>query len=416
MKLPQPSRRRFLQTPALAGAAAALAGTATARSRQGSSAPEVGELRIGIVAVQSCASIVAAHEKGFFKKHGVTTTLAKENGWAAARDKLVSGENLASHLKYGQPVGCTVGVSGSPKTAMVAPYTLARNGSVFMVARKFAGKLTFDPKSWRTALDERKAAGETLTIALPLPYGFHGMMYRHFLANGGVNADKELKFIALPPAQMVQNMRVGTMEACSLVEPWGARGVGDKVSAIAMYGHEMWKDHPVKSFAFMEGWAEANPRTVRALLRGLHEGALWCDDPKNRPELAKMLSTPTYLNVAESYILPPLEGRFDWGDGRAKTMPEAAISYSRATHPDERQAAWFMANFRRWGMVEGPQDHAAVARKVCSARFHEEAMRELGLPAEPQPEGEIRLWDGTSFDAAKAEDYAKSFAIHGLKG
>jgi len=416
MKLPQPSRRRFLQTTALAGAAAALASTSPARSRQGSSAPEVAEVRIGFVAVESCASIVAAHEKGFFKKHGVTTTLAKENGWAATRDKLTSGENLASHMKYAQPVGCSVGVSGSPRTAMVAPYTLSRNGSVFMVARDLAGKLTSDPKTWKTLHEEKKSAGEVLTIALPLAYGWHGLMYRHFLANGGINADKDLKLISVPPAQMVQNIRVGTMHACALVEPWGARGVGDKVTAIAMYGHELWKDHPVKSFGFMEGWAAANPRTVRALLRGLHEGALWCDDPKNRPELAQLLSTTTYLNTPESYILPTLEGRLDWGDGRKELAPEAAISFSRGTHPDERQAAWFMANFRRWGMVEGPQDCAAIARKVCQAEVHAEAMRELGLSVEKQPEGEIRLWDGTTFDAAKAEEYAKSFAIHDLKG
>ena len=75
-----------------------------------------------------------------------------------------------------------------------------------------------------------------------------------------------------------------------------------------------------------------------------------------------------------------------------------------------------MANFRRWGMVEGPQDCAAIARKVCQAEVHAEAMRELGLSVEKQPEGEIRLWDGTTFDAAKAEEYAKSFAIHDLKG
>ena len=410
------TRRRFLQGAAAASAAAALSRNTFALSRQGSSRPEVPELRIGFVAIQSCASIVAAHEKGLFKKHGVTTTLAKENGWAAARDKLVSGENLASHLKYAQPVGCTVGVSGSPKTAMVAPYTLCRGGSVFMVARELANKLTFDPKSWKSLVEEKKAAGETITVALPLPYGWHGLMYRHFLANGGINADKELKLITMPPAQMVQNIKVGTMQACAMVEPWGARGVGDKITTISMYGHELWKDHPIKSFGFMEGWAEANPRTVRALLRGLHEGAMWCDDPKNHAELAKMLSTPTYLNVDESYILPPLQGRLDWGDGRTKTMPESAINYSRATHPDERQAAWFMANFRRWGMVEGPQDHAAVARKVCRAQFHEEAMRELGLAIDKQPEGEIRLWDGTAFDAAKAEEYAKSFAIHALKG
>jgi nitrate/nitrite transport system substrate-binding protein len=411
---PNASRRQFLQGAAALGAAAAL--PRLAFSRQGSSAPEQKEVRLGFVAVESCAAIVIGHEKRIFAKHGITTTLSKENGWAAARDKLVSGENIGSHLKYAQPVGAAVGVSGSPKTALVAPFTLSRNGSIFMVERSLGSRISFDPKSWKTVADELKQKGEAFTIALPLPFGWHGMMYRHFLANGGIHADRDLKLITLPPAQMIQNMKVGTMQACCLVEPWGARGVGDQITVIAMYGHEMWPHHPVKSFGFTQAFADANPRTVRALLRGLHEAAVWCDDPKNHEELARILATPSYINTPEKYILPTLRGEFDWGTGRTEKRPEMAISFSRNTWPDEQQASWFLANFRRWGMIEGAPDYAGVSKSVSRSDIYAEAMKEAGVKPEMPSGAPIRLWDGTVFEAAKAEEYAKSFAIHSLKG
>ena len=108
--------------------------------------------------------------KGFFKKHGLNTTLAKENGWGAARDKVVSGENHGSHLKYAQPLGQTVGVLGGAKTTIVAPYTLCRGGSVFMASIKLKDRLTIDPQTWKSVADELRANGEAYAWGLDV-YG-----------------------------------------------------------------------------------------------------------------------------------------------------------------------------------------------------------------------------------------------------
>jgi len=381
-----------------------------------SDAPEQDKVQIGIVAVQSCGSIVAAHEKGFFAKHGLKTTLTLQNGWAAARDKVISGENQASHLKYAQPLASTMGLQGAPKIAMIAPFTLSRNGSVFMAATSLKGGLSFDPASWRALAEERKAKGSVLTIALPLNFGWHGLMYRYFLANAGIDADKDLKLIVLPPAQMVQNIRVGTMDACAMVEPWGARGVADGVTFIAMYGHEMWPGHPVKSFGMRADWAEKNPRTVQAMLRALQEAAIWCDKPENRPELARILSAPSYLNAPEKYLLPPLLGAFDWGTGRRETAPGQAISFAADTVPQAREAKWFLSQFRRWGWTEGKPDYEGLTRTVTRPDLHETAMKDLGLPAPKQNASMLKLWDGVAFDPAQPEAYAKSFKVGGVKG
>lgn len=391
-------------------------------SSQGSAAKAQGagleqtDVKIGFVAVQSGAPIIVALEKGFFKKHGLNATLSKENGWSGARDKIVTGENQASHLKYAQPIASTMGLFGAPKIPMIAPWTLCRNGSVFMAATTFKGKLTFDPKTWKAVADEYKAKGEAFTIALPITFGWHSLMYRHFLANAGIHADNELKLVNLPPAQMVQNLKIGQMQACAMVEPWGYRGVHDDVSVIAMYGHEMWKDHPIKSLGMLEAWADAKPKTARAIVRAIAEAAAWCDEPANHPELAKMLSTPSYMNSPAETILQPLLGEFEWGDGRKLTDKAQAIAYNRDNHPQAREIKWFAAQFRRWGMTEGEPDYAALAKKVGRLDIYEEAMKELGV-AGHAPNGEpIKLWDGTSFEHEKAAEYAKSFAIHSIKG
>lgn len=414
-------RRELLKAAAAASAAGLLPGLRLP-SRPGagahaSLAPEITEVRIGYVAVQSCAAIIIGHEKGFFRKHGLTVTLAKENGWAAVRDKVVSGENHASHFKQAQPIAGSIGLLGAPKTPIVAPFTLARQGSVFMAAAAFKGALTMDPKTWKAAIEAQRAkGGDSFTIALPLPFGWHGMMYRYFLANAGLHCDRDLKLITLPPAQMVQNIRVGTMQACAMVEPWGARGVADRITTIVMYGHELWPNHPTKSFGMLESFAEQNPRTTRALLRGLHEAAAWCDNPANYEEMARILSAPTYMNSPVPTILNPLRGQFDWGDGRKATLPDAAIKYSRDNYPQAREAKWLLTQWRRWGWIEGAPDYDTIARKVTRPEIYEEAMKELGFAGFKANTTPIKFWDGTVFDPAKPEPYAKSFAVNSLKG
>ena len=164
-----------------------------------SDAPEQEKVQIGIVAVASCGALVAAHEKGLFAKHGLKSTISLHNGWAAARDKVITGESHASHLKYVQPLASTIGLLGAPKIPMIAPFTLARNGSVFMAAVGMKSRLTFDPASWRAPAEERRAKGEPFTVALPLAFGWHGLMYRYFFANAGINADKDMKLITNTP-------------------------------------------------------------------------------------------------------------------------------------------------------------------------------------------------------------------------
>jgi nitrate/nitrite transport system substrate-binding protein len=113
------TRRQVVATSA---AAALLAGL-PARWTGGAWAddgPETPKVRIGIIALTDCASIVMAHELGLFKKHGIESTISKEASWAVIRDRLTLGENQATHMLLGIPYAATMGLQGSPVKPMIS--------------------------------------------------------------------------------------------------------------------------------------------------------------------------------------------------------------------------------------------------------------------------------------------------------
>jgi len=97
-------------------------------------APETTKIRFGIIALTDCSSIVMAHELGLFKKYGIESTISKEASWAAIRDKLMLGENQATHMLFGMPFSSSMGLLGSPVKPMIIPFVLDRNGQAITLA------------------------------------------------------------------------------------------------------------------------------------------------------------------------------------------------------------------------------------------------------------------------------------------
>src|SRR5688500_17869619 len=374
-------RRRLLLGTAAATAAAALPGCSkkseaakseaaanaapAALGSAAKSAPEVSDLRFGMIALTDCSPIVIAHEKGLFKKYGINSTVVKGASWAAIRDSLSNGDIHATHMLLGMPLASTMGLLGSPKKPMIIPWLLNRNGQAITAKMDLKGKLSTDAKVLKPLVDKAKAAGTPMTFAMTFPPGTHAMWMRYFLASGGVNPDKDVALVTIPPAQMVANMKVGKMDAFCVGEPWNARSIADGIGYTAVTTQELWKDHPEKVCAFTEEFAAKNPKTVKAVLKALHEASVWLDDLKNRPEQAAIVSRPTYINCPPELILGRLLGDYDYGDGRKKKDENYMIFSDRGcNYPQPKYATWWLTQFRRWGMVDAAPDYAGVAKQV----------------------------------------------------
>ncbi len=421
------TRRRFLSTTTKATGLAALLGgmpKGWVGSACASDVPEVADLKFGIIALTDCSPIVIAHEKGLFKKYGINSTVIKGASWAAIRDSLSNGDLQATHMLLGMPIASTMGLGGAPKKPMVAPWILNRNGQAISLKKELAGKVGEDPKPLKALADAAKAAGNPMTFAMTFPPGTHAMWLRYWLAAGGIHpgdaagAGADISLITIPPPQMVANMKVGKMDGFCVGEPWNARAIADDVGFTAITTQGIWKDHPEKVCAFTEEFAAKNPKTVKAVLKALHEASVWLDKMDNREEQANIVSAATYINCPPETILGRLQGKYIMGDGRKFRDPNYMTFSDRNTnYPQPKFAKWWLTQLRRWGFTEGAPDYANVASQVMRADIYEEAMKEIGYKHGGLDDKPETLFDGKTFDPkADLEAYAASFAVKSIKG
>jgi nitrate/nitrite transport system substrate-binding protein len=408
------SRRGFLKTTAATAAAGLLAGVPKgwAGGVYADDSPETKDVRFGIIALTDCSSIVMAHELGYFKKFGINSTVSKEASWAVIRDKINLGENQATHMLLGMPFASTMGLAGSPVKPMVIPWMLNRNGQAITLNNKLKTAGVKKAADIKPLADKAKAAGDPLTFAMTFPPGTHAMWIRYWLASGGINPDKDVSLITIPPPQMVANMKVDKMDGFCVGEPWNYRAIDDKIGYTVITTQQMWKDHPEKVCAFTEEFATKNPKTVKAILKALHLSSQYIDKMENRPNVAKVVSQATYINCPPEIILSRLQGKYDYGDGRVEQDPYyMTFSDRECNYPLKTFGYWWLSQFRRWGMVKGAPDYAGITKKVLRQDIYLDAMKDMGVAPKGKDLQPVTFFDGT-FDPNQAEKYALSFPIH----
>jgi nitrate/nitrite transport system substrate-binding protein len=412
----QSSRRDFIRTAGLSTAAVLLSGVPRgwAGGVYAGDGPETPDIRLGIIALTDCSPIVMAHELGYFKKFGINSTVSKEASWAVIRDKLSLGENQATHMLLGMPLASTMGLAGSPVKPMVIPWLLNRNGQAITLNNKLKTAGAKTPGQIKPLADKARGAGDPLTFAMTFPPGTHAMWLRYWLASGGINPDKDVNLITIPPPQMVANMKVDKMDGFCVGEPWNNRAIEDGIGFTAVTTQQLWKDHPEKACAFTEEFAAKNPKTVRAILKALHLASVDLDKMENRPKFAEVIARPSYINCPPTTILERLVGKYAYGDGRVEQDPNYMIFSSRScNYPHQIYGKWWLSQFRRWGMVKGAPDYDGVAKRVLRSDIYLDAMKELGASPKVVEEQKVTLFDGV-FDGKDPEKYARSFQVNSV--
>jgi nitrate/nitrite transport system substrate-binding protein len=378
--------------------------------------PEVRELTFGILPLTDCAPLVVAHERGLFKKYGITSSIAKFASWTASRDALVQGAAQAAQMLLGMPIGAAVGKLGTEQKPLVVPWILNRNGQAITLSAKYRGKVSVNARELRPLAQEGRDRGRPLVFGQTLAPGTHAMWLRYWLASGGIHPDKDVALITVPPPQMVANMYAQRMDGFCVGEPWNARAIEEGVGYTAILSEEIWPDHPEKVIAFTEEFAEAHPNSVKATLKALHEASTWCDAIENREALAALLSAPAYLNCPAPLVGTRLGGTVECGDGRQAIGLGGLTFHARnANYPQAKYAIWWLSQFRRWSMLPTVPDYLGVTARVMRPDFYEAAMKEIGAShggADSAPE---TLFDGRTFDPSEPEEYAASFEITNIR-
>ena len=213
-------RREFIRRVGAGTAAAALAAAfpvAAARAlAQDKPGPlEKKDLKIGFIPITCATPIIMAEPMGFYKKHGLNVQVVKASSWAMIRDTSINGETDATHMLSPMPLAISLGV-GSQSVPYVMPAVENINGQAITLATKH--------KAVKSAADMRG-----FKFGVPFDYSMHNFLLRYVLAEGGVDPDKEVQIRAVPPPEMVANLRAGNLDGYLAPDPFNQRAVFEDV-------------------------------------------------------------------------------------------------------------------------------------------------------------------------------------------
>ncbi|WP_207536607.1 CmpA/NrtA family ABC transporter substrate-binding protein [Sabulicella rubraurantiaca] len=386
---------------------------------QGETTPEVRKATLGYIALTDAAPLIIAKEKGFFAKHGMPEVeVAKQASWGATRDNLVlgggsggiDGAHLLTPMAYLIHTGRIVQNNQPVPMALLA--RLNTNGQAISVAAKHAAlglKLDSAPL--------KRAVNGDSKVAMTFRGGTHDLWIRYWLAAGGVDPERDVSTIVVPPPQMVANMRVGTMDAFCVGEPWNAQLVTQRLGYTALTTGELWKDHPEKCFALRADFVERHPNATRALLAAVIEAAQWCDAMANKEEMCAILGRRAWFNVPPADILGRQRGEVDYGDGRRVTNTDTTMKFWRdhASYPFRSHDLWFLAENQRWGILPMDFDSAGTIAQVNREGIWREAAERAGVHAADTPTGTSRgretFFDGKVFDPENPRAWIEAQSI-----
>ena len=420
-----PSRRAFLKTAISSSALGALVASLPRPLYASVPKPEVTRAVLGFIALTDAAPLIVAREKGLFAKHGMPDVeVVKQASWGTTRDNLVLGSqgNGIDGAHILTPMPYLIGTGKVTQNNVPTPmYILARlnlDSQCISVGAEYADlKVGVDAKPFKAALARKKASGQPVKAAMTFPGGTHDCWIRYWLAAAGIDPDKDIETIVVPPAQMVANMKVGTMDCFCVCEPWNEQLKNQKIGYTAINTGELWAKHPEKSFAMRADWVDKHPQATKALLMAVQESQMWCDKAENRKEVAEIVSKRQWIGAPFADVIDRLQGKFDYGTGRIVNNSPHIMKYWRdnASYPYRSHELWFLTENVRWGKFTGKEDFQALIAKTNREDLWREAAKELGVPAAQIPtstsRGVEKFFDGKAFDPANPGAYLASLAI-----
>lgn len=421
------SRRQLLKAT---GSTAALLAAAKLNFPAGAFAqdagPEVKGAKLGFIALSDAGPLFVAKDKGLFAKYGMPDVdVQKQASWGTTRDNLVLGSEGngidGAHILTPMPYLISAGkvTQNNQPTPMYILARLNLDSQCISVANEYADlKLGVDAAPFKAALEKKKASGKAVKAAMTFPGGTHDLWIRYWLAAGGIDPDKDIETIVVPPPQMVANMKVGTMDCFCVGEPWNLQLIHQKIGYTAVNTGELWNKHPEKSFGMRAAFVDKFPKSAKALLMAVMEAQQWSDKAENKAELAAIMGKRQWMNCPVEDVLDRTAGKFDYGiPGKVVENSPHIMKYWRdfASYPFQSHDLWFLTEDIRWGKYEAGFDTKALIAKVNREDMWRDAAKTLGVAAAEIPtstsRGKETFFDGKVFDPENPAAYLKSLAI-----
>src|SRR5499426_3493228 len=360
-------RRAFIERVGAATAGAALDAVFPMRAAQALAQEKPGplekrDLKIGFIPITCATQIIMAEPMGFYKKQGLNVQVLKASSWAMIRDISINGETDATHMLSPMPLAISLGV-GSQSVPYVMPAVENINGQAITLHVKH--------KSVKSAAEMKG-----FKFGVPFDYSMHNFLLRYVLAEGGVDPDRDVQIRAVPPPEMVANLRAGNLDGYLGPDPFNQRAVFENVGFIWMLSKDIWPGHPCCAFAAKREFAEKAPNTFKATLLAIIDATQYAHDKANRKAIAAAIAPKNFLNQPVEVVEQVLTGVFPDGLGNTRTVPDR-IDFD--PFPYHSMAIWILTQMKRWGYLKADVSYRRIAAEVYAAAGTRETMKAMGF-------------------------------------
>ena len=398
-------------------------------------------LSLGFVPLTDCAPLVVAKEKGLFAEQGLRVELSRESSWSNIRDKVCAGMLDGAQMLAAMPLTSVLGQRRCQP--MVTAMSLDLNGNAITVSKELYGRMVGtnvkdldtpqgSARALKQVIDQDRAADRPkLTFAMVFAESSHNYLLRYWLADAGIDPDRDVRLRVVPPPQMAHYLRAGMIAGFCVGEPWNSYAVAEGLGRTLLASYDIWNNHPEKVFAVTRQWAETHPNTHTAVIMALINACRWLDDSANRAEAAELLHHGRYVNAPVDVLEKSLTGQVRYAaEEQPKAIPDYNIFHRYAANfPWRSHALWYLSQMKRWGQYESGVSPADVAQSVYQPEIYREAAKRCGIepPAIDSHRagnhshnwqldngiemGADRFMDGREFDPADLDAYIDSFAI-----
>jgi ABC-type nitrate/sulfonate/bicarbonate transport system substrate-binding protein len=328
-------------------------------------------IRVGLLRLVDSAPVIVAEAMGLFRDQGIDVHISIEPSWSNIADKLTYGVLDAAVMLPPLALAACAGLRG-PKARLVVPMSLSQGGNAIVASNQAAACLTQDGSPPRPRLfDWLRTQPVRPRFGVVHAFSTHNLLLRYWFASGGIDPDRDIETVVIPPENVVEALEAGTITGFCAGAPWGDVAERRHAGRILIGTSAIWPFHPEKCLCAGEAWADANPELLHHLLRAVLQAQIRCDLPEEAPMIARLLADPNGLRLPEEACRATLPG----GSGA-----ELIRFHTReAWFPARAHAVWFLGQMRRWGWVDDETDLEALAAQVYRPGLLASAVEAEGL-------------------------------------
>jgi NitT/TauT family transport system ATP-binding protein/nitrate/nitrite transport system substrate-binding protein len=307
-------------------------------------------VRLGLIRLSDSAPAVLAEAQGLYAAEGLAVSLHIEPSWANIADKLAWGLLDAAIMLPPLALAMAGGLRGKP-VALRVPMGISRGGNTVVITRKLAAEMPVQDAAADLAAWVR-AQPQPPRFAVVHVYSTHNLLLRHMLAGAGLDPERDVEIVAIPPERVVAALGDGVVAGFCAGAPWGDAAEAAGAGRVLLGTSAIRPNHAEKCLVVAGDWAAAHPDAVARLCVALRAAQSRADDPAGAEALADLLVAR--LGLPAAGVRAALAG----GEGREH------VRFAAASRADPADGRWFLGEMGRWGWLAPEFDAERLLAEV----------------------------------------------------